>query len=189
MVPDPITQAGQMGGDIGDDVDRVAGDQQDGVWGNAHDLADDGAEYLGVAAEQFGSGLAGFLGDAAGEDDHGGVDDVLVGAGADDGGACEGDGVGDVLGLGAGAGGVEVDQDEVRDDVLQDQREARGRAHHACPDDTDFHANPSLAGRWEECARWGFGCQWWRQFGEVSTRGQPAGCARSRSYKGIFRFC
>ena len=65
--------------------------------------------------------------------------DFRIAAMAHHGGGREGHGVGDILGLGPRARLVDIDKDKLLRDPLQDQREARCRAHHSSPDDCYFH--------------------------------------------------
>jgi hypothetical protein len=53
--------------------------------------------------------------------------------------------MGDILGLGPRPRLVDIDQHQFLRDPLQDQREARRRAHHPGPDDCDFHVRLHVA--------------------------------------------
>ena len=99
--------------DVGHHVDRIGGDQQDRLGHGLRDLADDGAEDLGVPAEQLRPALSRLLADAGGDRDDGGAGEVAVIAGTDRDRGGEGRRVRDVLGMRAGALRILIDEDDL----------------------------------------------------------------------------
>jgi len=101
------------GGEVGEHVDGVGDDQENGVGvrSRGDEIADDGAEEGGVALDQLEAGLVGTPAQAGGDDDDVGAGDVFVASGLDGRGADGGAAVGEVEGLALGGFGGYVHED------------------------------------------------------------------------------
>jgi hypothetical protein len=143
VVPEPTTWDAGLhrvaGGQVGHDVHRVGGDDQDGARRVGQDLGNHVLEDAGVAAQKLQARLAGAAADPCGDDDGPGAVQGLVAAGAHPHGIGERHGVQQVLGLGMRALLVHVDHDDLAAYAPHDHGIGGGRSDPSTADDSDFH--------------------------------------------------
>ena len=121
--------AGIALGGLGEDVHGVGHHQQHALAPAGAQFVHDGLHDGHVFLHQLQPGFAGLLRRAGGDDDHGGVGGVVIGAGVDLHGLGEGQAVADVQRFALGPGGIGVDERQLGEQAALHQRERRGRAH------------------------------------------------------------
>ena len=144
-------EAGELPGDVGEDVDGVGDDHEDGIAGVAREGRDDLAEECDVAVDEVQAGLAGDLAGAGGDDAEVGAGrHGVVDGGVDLGAGEEGGGVLQVQHLAAELVGLGVHKDQLVRQVLRQDRLRYGHPHVAGADHGDLRV--SLRGGRRGCA-------------------------------------
>ena len=133
-----LRQAGDLGEDIRQDVDRVGHDDVDRVGRVLDDLRDDGLGDVDIDLRQLQAGLSGLARDAGGQDDDVGILRVLVSARVDRDGGTEGNALADVQRLAHGLRFIDVDHDDLRGDAVDRHGVGDGGTYAACSDDRNF---------------------------------------------------
>ena len=133
-----LGQTGHLDGGIGQDVDWVGDDQQNAVEAGLLDLGNNGLEDVDVLVDQVQACLAGLLGGASGDDDHGGVGDIGIIAGVDLHRFGKRHAVRDIQGLTLGTVLVHVDEDHLGEQTTLHQCERRRRTDETAADNSDL---------------------------------------------------
>ena len=134
-----MVKAGGLPYRIGQDIDRVGGDQEDAVEVISDDICDDAVHDLDVLIHQVKAGFAGLLGGAGADDDHVSVRTIFVGALGDAGTLWRPDHtVVEVHDIAFQLPLIDVDDGQVVDDALVDQCVGVSDSHVTRANENDF---------------------------------------------------
>ena len=131
-------QAGALAEGVGQNIDRVADDQVDGVGRVARDLRDDALDDVDVRLRKVESRLARLSRDAGGNDDDVGILAVRIAARIDRARAAERRALANVERFAERLVVVDVDHDDFGSQTHDGQRVADGCTDAAASDDGDF---------------------------------------------------